>query len=94
MLTLAEDLGLLVREVPIPREMLYLADEIFFCGTAAEITPIRSVDRIPVGIGRRGPVTERLQKAFFSIVRGDVPDRHNWLTPIPVATAVDVGSQP
>lgn len=87
-LTLAEDLDIPVREGAIPREMLYLADELFFCGTAAEITPIRSVDKIVVGAGRRGPVTEKLQKAFFDIVKGEVPDRHRWLTPVPVpATA-------
>lgn len=90
-ITLAEDLGIALREIPIPREMLYLADEVFFCGTAAEITPIRSVDRIPVGAGRRGPVTERLQKAFFDLVKGDVADRHRWLTPVPVKTASAAG---
>jgi branched-chain amino acid aminotransferase len=60
--------------------MLYIADEVFFSGTAAEITPIRSVDRIPVGKGRRGPVAERLQKEFFAIVNGVKPDRHGWLS--------------
>lgn len=86
-MALAEDLGIVVRECVIPREMLYLADEVFFCGTAAEITPIRSVDRITVGVGRRGPVTEKLQKAFFDIIRGEVADRHRWLTPVPVPAA-------
>ena len=62
--------------------MLYLADEAFFCGTAVEITPIRSVDGIVVGEGRRGPVTTRLMTAFFDIVEGRVPDRHGWLTPV------------
>jgi branched-chain amino acid aminotransferase len=85
--TLAEDLGIAMREMVIPREMLYLADEVFFCGTAAEITPIRSIDRLPVGQGRRGPVTERLQKAFFDVIKGDVADRHRWLTPVPVRAA-------
>ena len=65
----------------IPREMLYIADEVFFSGTAAEITPIRSVDRITVGKGSRGPVAEKLQKAFFGIVHGDAPDKFGWLTP-------------
>ena len=81
--TLARDLGIPVVETPIPREMLYIADEIFFTGTAAEVTPIRSVDKIQVGAGRRGPITERLQKAFFDIVSGRAEDRHGWLTPVP-----------
>jgi branched-chain amino acid aminotransferase len=62
--------------------MLYIADEVFFTGTAAEITPIRSVDRIPVGEGRRGPMTERLQKEFFALINGTKPDRFGWLTPV------------
>ena len=79
---LAEDLGIPVREEPISRERLYLADEAFFTGTAAEITPIRSVDGIPVGEGKRGPITRRLQEEFFGIVRGEIPDRHGWLVPV------------
>ena len=79
-ITVARDLGYTVREEMIPREMLYIADELFFVGTAVEITPIRSVDRIVVGGGGRGPVTEALQKAFFGILRGELPDRHHWLT--------------
>src|ERR1700719_1432938 len=74
-LTLAKDAGFPVVETLIPREMLYIADEVFFSGTAAEITPIRSVDRVQVGEGARGPVTERLQKAFFDIVNGKAADR-------------------
>ena len=66
----------------VPREMLYIADEVFFSGTAAEITPIRSIDRIQIGKGRRGPVAERLQKEFFAIVNGSKPDRHAWLSPV------------
>jgi branched-chain amino acid aminotransferase len=85
---LAKDAGYTVVEQQIAREMLYLADEIFFTGTAAEITPIRSVDRITVGSGRRGPVTERLQKEFFSLVEGLSEDRYGWLTPMPVEAAV------
>jgi branched-chain amino acid aminotransferase len=81
-LTLAEELGLEVREERIPREFLYLGDEVFFCGTAAEITPIRSVDGVQVGDGTRGPVTAQLMAAFFDIVEGRVPDRHSWLTPV------------
>jgi branched-chain amino acid aminotransferase len=78
-LTLARDLGLSAREELIPREMLYLADELFFVGTAAEVVPVRSVDRIQVGQGHRGPVTSAIQRAFFDIVHGRVPDRHGWL---------------
>ncbi len=84
-LQLAREAGIPVVETNIPREMLYIADEIFFTGTAAEVTPVRSVDRIPVGEGRRGPVTEKLQKAFFDIVEGRVEDRFGWLTPVPAA---------
>ena len=80
-LTLAAEMGLEVCQEPIPREMLYVADELFFCGTAAEITPVRSVDSIVVGDGKRGPITARLQEAFFDIVEGRAADRHSWLTP-------------
>ena len=79
---IATDLQVPIVEGVIPREALYIADEVFFTGTAAEITPIRSVDRIAIGAGRRGPITERLQKEFFGIVNGTVPDRHAWLTPV------------
>jgi len=79
-LTLAHELGYEVRQERISREFLYLADEVFFTGTAAEITPIRSVDGIPVGDGTRGPVTRRLQAEFFGITTGEVADRHGWLT--------------
>ena len=79
-LALAGEMGLEVREELIPREMLYVADEIFFCGTAAEITPVRSVDGIVVGSGKRGPITAQLQKSFFDIVEGRADDRHGWLT--------------
>lgn len=81
-MTLARDLGYDVREEMIPREALYIADELFFVGTAAEITPVRSVDRIVIGRGSRGPVTRALQDAFFGIVSGEQPDRHGWLTPV------------
>jgi len=81
-LTLAQDLGIPVQEQAIPRELLYIADEVFFTGTAAEITPIRSIDRVPIGAGRRGPITERLQVEFFGITEGEIPDRHGWLTPV------------
>jgi branched-chain amino acid aminotransferase len=78
---LAAELGIEIHEGQVPREMLYIADEIFFSGTAAEITPIRSVDRIQVGCGSRGPITEKLQKAFFGIITGSAEDRFHWLTP-------------
>jgi branched-chain amino acid aminotransferase len=87
---LAESLGIPVSETLIPREMLYIADEVFFSGTAAEITPIRSVDRVMVGKGARGPVTEKLQKAFFGIVEGTAPDRLGWLTPVGKSEPVTV----
>jgi branched-chain amino acid aminotransferase len=79
---LARDLDLSLTETLIPREMLYIADEVFFTGTAAEITPIRSIDKIRIGEGRRGPVTERLQKVFFDVINGITPDRRGWLTPV------------
>jgi branched-chain amino acid aminotransferase len=83
-ITLAEDIGLTVVEQIIPREMLYLADEVFFCGTASEITPIRSIDKINISNGITGPVTLSLQREFFGIVNGTAPDRHNWFTHVPV----------
>jgi len=79
-MVLAEESGMPVREELIPRELLYTADEIFFTGTAAEVTPIRSVDHITIGSGRRGPVTEQLQQEFFGITSGEIADRHGWLT--------------
>ncbi len=87
-MTIARDAGYTVVEQQIAREMLYVAEEVFFTGTAAEITPIRSVDRIEVGTGRRGPVTERIQKEFFALIGGEAPDRYGWLTPLPVEAAV------
>jgi len=81
-LTLAAAAGIPVVEGLIPREALYIADEVFFSGTAAEITPIRSIDRIPIGKGHRGPVTERIQKDFFAVIEGSAPDAHRWLTPV------------
>jgi branched-chain amino acid aminotransferase len=82
---LARDRGYEIREAAIPREMLYVADELFFTGTAAEITPIRSVDRITIGNGRRGPITEVLQKAFFGLFSGATADKHGWLEPVETA---------
>ncbi|MCL1079613.1 branched-chain amino acid transaminase [Parashewanella spongiae] len=81
-ITLAKDLGYLVREEPISRESLYLADEFFMTGTATEIVPVRSVDGLPVGDSKRGAVTEALQKAFFGIFDGSTEDKHNWLEPV------------
>jgi len=81
-MTLARDLGYEVCETLINREQLYVADELFFTGTAAEVSPIRSVDHIVIGPGHRGPITAKLQEAFFDIVSGRVPDRYGWLTPV------------
>ncbi|HET6266967.1 MAG TPA: branched-chain amino acid transaminase [Acidobacteriota bacterium] len=81
-ITLARDLGYEVIEDSIPREMLYIADEVFLTGSAAEITPVRTIDKIPVGNGKRGPITQEIQKEFFAIVGGHKPDRHGWLTPV------------
>jgi branched-chain amino acid aminotransferase len=83
-MTLAQDLGLAVREHDLPREMLYVADEAFFVGTAVEVTPIRSVDKIPIGSGRRGPITATVQQAYFDYINGVVPDRHGWLLPVEI----------
>ncbi len=79
---LAGEVGIAVTETIVPREMLYIADEVFFTGTAAEVTPVRSVDRIVVGAGQRGPITEKLQKEFFAIIDGKKADRFGWLTPV------------
>ncbi|SPE41424.1 branched-chain amino-acid aminotransferase [Candidatus Sulfopaludibacter sp. SbA3] len=86
-ITLAREMGIPVVETIVPREMLYIADEVFFSGTAAEITPIRSIDRITIGKGRRGPVAEALQKEFFGVINGSKPDQHGWLTPVHAAVA-------
>jgi branched-chain amino acid aminotransferase len=79
-LTLARDAEIPVREESLPREMLYAADEIFFTGTAAEVTPVRSVDRITIGNGRPGPITQQLQQRYLDAARGASEDRHGWLT--------------
>jgi len=81
-ITLAQDLGIELVQDAVPRELLYIADEVFLTGSAAEITPVRSIDKIKVGSGCRGPVTERIQKEFFAIISGEKPDRHGWLTPV------------
>ena len=89
---LATELGYPIEEKRIPRETLYTADEIFFSGTAVEITPVRSVDRIAVGTGRRGPVTRALQEAFFGLSRGEREDDRGWLTPVPPTARAASGS--
>lgn len=81
-MTLAKDAGMEVVERDMPREYLYFADEIFMCGTAAEITPLRSVDAKPVGAGKPGPVTLRMQELFFGLFKGTTPDKHGWLNPV------------
>lgn len=80
--TLARDLGLRIHQQVVPREALYVADEVFFSGTAAEITPVTKIDNIVIGEGRRGPVTEKIQAAFFGITEGRLPDRYGWFTPV------------
>jgi branched-chain amino acid aminotransferase len=90
-LQLAKKLGIEIQEKALPREMLYLADELFFTGTAAEITPIRSVDRQQVGAGKRGPVTAALQKAFFDVIECRTADEHGWLTFVPALVGAATG---
>jgi branched-chain amino acid aminotransferase len=79
-ITLAREAGYTITEAILPRESLYVADEVFFVGTASEVTPVRSVDKIKVGAGKPGPVTLALRRAFFQVINGEVPDRHGWLT--------------
>ncbi len=83
---IARELGIPTTEQGIPRELLYIADEVFFIGTAAELTSIRSVDKITVGKGVIGPITKAIQKEFYAIIRGEKADRFNWLTPVPVGS--------
>jgi branched-chain amino acid aminotransferase len=89
-LTLARHLGFTVVEQSMPREMLYIADEVFFTGTAAEVQPIHSIDRIVVGDGKPGPITKKIAEEFFGIANGLKPDRFGWLTPVKVAAAAPV----
>ena len=91
-ITLAKQLGIEVVEQALPREMLYIADEAFFTGTAAEVNHLHSVDQIKIGDGNMGPITTALHKAFFDIVNGLAPDRYNWLTPVNVRVAEPVGA--
>ena len=88
---IARELGIPTVEQCIPRELVYIADEVFFSGTAAEVTPIRSVDKISVGKGVVGPITKAIQKEFYAIIRGEKADRFNWLTPVPVGSKQPVG---
>ncbi|HEY7878238.1 MAG TPA: aminotransferase class IV, partial [Gemmatimonadaceae bacterium] len=86
---IAEDLGYEVREQTLPREMLYISDEMFFSGTAAELTPIRSVDRIQVGTGKPGPITLAIQDQFMGIATGRIEDRYGWITPVAAAVEAE-----
>ncbi|MFZ1683979.1 MAG: branched-chain amino acid transaminase [Candidatus Zixiibacteriota bacterium] len=89
-ITIAKSLGIEVVEENIPREALYIADEVFFTGSAAEVTPVSQVDHISIGAGKCGPITRQLQKAFFAIIEGTAPDKHNWLVPVPAMSTVKV----
>jgi branched-chain amino acid aminotransferase len=89
-ITLARDLGFTVREQEFPREMLYTADEIFLTGTASEVTPVRSVDRIQIGTGRRGPITTQIQQRFLELVKGIAEDPYGWLTYVRAERAAKV----
>ncbi len=84
---IAHDLGYEVKEQQISRDMLYVADEIFFTGTGVEITPVRSVDHLPIGIGKRGPITKQIQETYFGITDGSLPDKYGWLTHVKVRAA-------
>ena len=90
-IAIAQDLGIPVREMDMPREMLHIAEEIFLCGTASEVTPVRSVDKIQVGAGKRGPITTQIQQRFLDTVHGKVEDTHGWLTNVRAERAAKVG---
>jgi len=79
-ITLAREAGYEVAESQVPREMLYIADEVFFTGTAAEVTPLAEIDKMQVGEGKRGPITKVLQEKYFAIINGEAEDKHGWLT--------------
>ncbi|MGM0508669.1 MAG: branched-chain amino acid transaminase [Fusobacteriota bacterium] len=79
---IAQDMGYKIKETGIPREMLYIADELFFTGTAAEVTPVSMVDKIEIGSGTRGPITKKIQEQYFKIVKGEVEDKYGWLTEV------------
>ena len=86
---IAKDLGIAVNESRVPRESLYVADEVFFVGTASEVTPVRSVDHWPIGAGKRGPITTKIQERYMAIARAEQPDRHGWLTSAAPKRAAD-----
>ena len=90
MITLCQEMGIPVAEQVLPREMLYVADEVFFAGTAVEVTPVRSIDKIKVGNGARGPITKKLQDEFYALTGGTKEDRHGWLTPVPAPETAGV----
>ena len=94
MIRLAEEAGLTVTEQILPREILYLADELFMTGTAAEITPIRSVDGVTVRCGGRGPITKQLQELFHGLFRGATQDTHGWLEPVGEVQASTARAEP
>ena len=87
-MTLAGDMGIEVLEQDIPREMLYCADEVFFTGSAAEVSPISHIDDIQIGEGRRGPITKKLQAKYFDIIEGRTEDKYGWLTYVPAKKSV------
>lgn len=91
-ITIARDMGIEVIEQAMPRELLYICDEAFFTGTAAEVTPLRSVDRILIADGNMGPITTKLHDEFFDLVNGKKADRYNWLTPVNVKVEEAVGA--
>ena len=91
---LLKDQGVEVIEQQIPREMLYMADEVFLTGTAAEVTPVRSIDKIEIGAGQRGPVTAKVQEDFFAYVRGAVDDKFGWMTPVKTSRSVKTSVRP
>ncbi|MDR3745832.1 MAG: branched-chain amino acid transaminase [Acidobacteriaceae bacterium] len=91
-LTIAKSLGIPVVEQAMPREMVYISDEAFFSGTAAEVTHLRSVDRILIGDGKMGPITSAIHEEFFAIVNGIKPDKYDWLTPVRVPVTEPVGA--
>ena len=94
-MTLAKDMGFPLVEEMLAREFLYIADEVFFTGSAAEVTPIRSIDKIIIGKGKAGPITKQLQTAFFDVIEGRRDDKYGWPTRVPVAkkTEATVGSK-
>jgi branched-chain amino acid aminotransferase len=93
-MTLAREMGHTVRESRVPRELLYLADELFFTGTAVEVTAVTSVDRIKIGSGERGPVCKALQDAYFACVKGERAEKRSWLTPVPAVAAAGASRRP